>query len=44
MHDTTPPPTLKRYERQKALRVQKNNEVYYALNLSVLSVRLRNFE
>ncbi|XP_063940112.1 uncharacterized protein LOC108225480 isoform X2 [Daucus carota subsp. sativus] len=39
-----PPPPLTEYEVQRAIRIQKNNEVYYALNLPVLSAGLKKAE
>lgn len=36
-----PPPPLTEYENQRAVRVERNNEVFLALNLPALSAGLR---
>ncbi|KAL1826636.1 hypothetical protein ACET3Z_005048 [Daucus carota] len=40
--DLPPPPPLTEYEMQKAVRVKRNNEIFFALNLPTLSVEVRN--
>lgn len=35
-------PPLTEYEIQRAVRVKKNNEIYFALNLPTLSAEVRN--
>ena len=37
-----PPPPLTEYEIQRAVRIKRNNEVFFAIKLPELSTRLRN--
>lgn len=40
--DLPPPPPLTDYERRRAVRVKRNNEIYFPLNLPTLSAEVRS--